>query len=234
MIIKKRKPQIINEPQEEIIEEIEDIEDGFLEEPEEDSPEPLVQERQERRRGDRRRGYRRVDDRNLISRAHEEANTIKENAVKEGFEHGLTSSKSEIERINQTLAEFLNAKEDALIMATDEIVEIAIKVAEKIIKTEVACDETIILNIVSDVLKSLGKDETNIIVKTNPTDTQVVRENLPKIFPFGDTSAKIVVMEEENVEWGSCIVQTNNGIVDAQFSTQIEILRKALETGKAT
>ena len=30
-------------------------------------------QRQERRRGDRRRGYRRIDDRNLISRAQEEA-----------------------------------------------------------------------------------------------------------------------------------------------------------------
>ena len=35
-------------------------------------------QRQERRRGDRRRGFRRIDDRNLISRAREEAQAIKE------------------------------------------------------------------------------------------------------------------------------------------------------------
>lgn len=34
-------------------------------------------QRQERRRGSRRRGYRRIDDRNLVSRAQEEAETIK-------------------------------------------------------------------------------------------------------------------------------------------------------------
>ena len=38
-------------------------------------------QRQERRRGDRRRGYRRIDDRNLISRAQEEADTIKETKI---------------------------------------------------------------------------------------------------------------------------------------------------------
>ena len=41
-------------------------------------------QRQERRRGDRRRGFRRIDDRNLISRAKEEANSIREAAAKEG------------------------------------------------------------------------------------------------------------------------------------------------------
>lgn len=42
-------------------------------------------QRQERRRGDRRRGFRRIDDRNLISRAKEEAKAIKEAAAKEGY-----------------------------------------------------------------------------------------------------------------------------------------------------
>ena len=42
--------------------------------------------RQERRQGSRRRGYRRVDDRNTVSRAQEEANSIREQAVIEG--HG--------------------------------------------------------------------------------------------------------------------------------------------------
>ena len=46
-------------------------------------------QRAERRRGDRRRGYRRIDDRNLISRAQQEAINIKEQASKEGFEKGL-------------------------------------------------------------------------------------------------------------------------------------------------
>ena len=41
-------------------------------------------ERQERRRGSRRRGYRRIDDRNLVSRAQEEAENIKKSAFEEG------------------------------------------------------------------------------------------------------------------------------------------------------
>ena len=42
-------------------------------------------QRQERRRGSRRRGYRRIDDRNLVSRAQEEAEIIKKSAFEEGY-----------------------------------------------------------------------------------------------------------------------------------------------------
>ena len=41
--------------------------------------------REERRRGSRRRGYRRIDDRNLVSRAQEEAEFIKKSAFEEGY-----------------------------------------------------------------------------------------------------------------------------------------------------
>ena len=53
-------------------------------------------QRQERRRGDRRRGYRRIDDRNLISRAQEEADSIRETAAKEGYKAGLEQAEYEI------------------------------------------------------------------------------------------------------------------------------------------
>jgi flagellar assembly protein FliH len=196
-----------------------------------DSEQVIIREREERRRGDRRRGYRRVDDRNLISRAHEEANAIKERASREGFEYGLAQAKEELKKLGYAVAEFLNAKEQCMHASSGDIAFLAIKVAEKIIKTEVSCNETIVLSIVSDILKTIGKDETNIIIKTNPSDTELVKENLPNIFPYGNANAKIVVVNDESVEWGSCIVETNNGMIDARFSTQLKILKKAFEAG---
>lgn len=191
----------------------------------------VIQERQERRRGDRRRGYRRIDDRNIISRAHEEANSIKERAAKEGFEYGLSQSKEELKKFGHSLDDFLNAKEKALEEVSSEIAFIAVKVAEKIIKTEVACDETLVLNIVSETLKEIGKDESSVIIKVYPDNAQIIRENLPKLFPYGKANARITVMESNEVDSGSCIVETNNGMVDARFSTQLQILIKAFEAG---
>jgi len=192
---------------------------------------PLIKERQERRRGDRRRGYRRTEDRNLISRAQEEANAIKESAAKEGFEYGIDLSKEELKKLNRAITELLQTKEKTLEQSAPDIAFLAIKVAEKVIKKQIELDETIVLNIVSEVIKSLGKGETNILIKTNPADAQLIEENIPDLYPYGDSNTKITVIKDEQVDWGSCIVETQSGIIDARFSTQLQILQKALEAG---
>lgn len=192
---------------------------------------PLIKERQERRRGDRRRGYRRIDDRNLISRAQEEANAIKESAAKEGFEYGINLSKEELKKLNAAITEFLQAKEKIMEQSAPDIAFLAIKAAEKVIKKQLEIDDSIVLNVVSEVLKTLGKGETNIIIKTNPADTQLVEENIPNLYPYGDSNTKITIIKDNEVDWGSCIVETKSGMIDARFSTQLQILQKALEVG---
>lgn len=187
--------------------------------------------RQERRRGDRRRGYRRVDDRTLISRAHEEANAIREVASKDGFEYGLEKSQEEIQNLSKVITDLLDAKEKTMLMVTNDIAKIAIKVAEKIIKKEVSLDNEIVLNITSETIKEMGKGHQNIVIKVNPADSSLIRSKLPELYPYGDSKTNIVVLEEQSIEWGSCIVETNTGIVDASFGTQLIILQKAFELG---
>lgn len=191
---------------------------------------PTIRERQERRRGDRRRGYRRTEDRNLISRAQEEANAIKESAIREGFEHGLNLSKEHLQELNAAITDLITAKEKVMMDAIPDISLVAVKAAEKLIKKELELDETVILNIVSDVIKTMSRDETEITIRTNPNDAEIVMENLPEIYPYSENT-KITVVPDESVDWGSCVVQTRNGIVDARFSTQLQVLQKALEAG---
>ena len=76
-------------------------------------------QRQERRRGDRRRGFRRIDDRNLISRAKEEANSIREAAAKEGYQEGLSEAKEDIERVKEAIGEFFSKKHTTIMYSCD-------------------------------------------------------------------------------------------------------------------
>ncbi|NLF83586.1 MAG: hypothetical protein GX568_06350 [Candidatus Gastranaerophilales bacterium] len=191
---------------------------------------PVIRERQERRRGDRRRGYRRIEDRNLISRAQEEANAIKESAIREGFEYGLNLSKEHLQELNAAITDLITAKEKVMMDAVPDISLVAVKAAEKLIKKELELDETVILNVVSDVIKTMSRDEAEITIRTNPNDAEIVKENLPEIYPYNENT-KITIVPDESVDWGSCIVQTRNGIVDARFSTQLQVLQKALEAG---
>lgn len=187
--------------------------------------------RPERRRGDRRRGYRRIDDRNLISRAHEESNAIKEMASRDGFEYGLEVAQDQLKELNIVINDLLTVKEKTMDLLLNDVADMAIKVAEKIIQKEVSTDPQIVLKIASEAIKEMGKGHQTIIIKVNKADLNMVKQHLPEIYPYADSKTNIVVLEDSTVDWGSCIVETNTGLLDASFSTQLSILKKAFEKG---
>jgi flagellar assembly protein FliH len=186
-------------------------------------------QRQERRRGDRRRGYRRIDDRNLISRAQEEAGTIRENAAKEGYKAGLEKAQEDVQQVRVAIEEFLGAKKDVFEYIAPDILEISVEIARKIVKKEIEQDPTIVLQSIVDVLKSMSKDETKVTVKVNPSQAALVKENLPEIISASGVEARVNVSVDDTIEVGSCIVHTNNGVVDASIDTQLEIIAEAFK-----
>lgn len=186
-------------------------------------------QRQERRRGDRRRGFRRIDERNLVSRAQEEAGTIRESAAKEGYKAGIEKAEAEIKEVKEAIMEFLKAKNRVFNMVAPTIFEISVDIAKKIIKKEVEQNPQIIFNTIIDVLKHLSKDESRINIKVNPTQVSIVKGRLPELVTTAGIEAKLTVSPDENIEIGSCIVYTSNGIIDATVKTQLEIIKEALK-----
>ena len=185
-------------------------------------------QRQERRRGDRRRGYRRIDDRNLISRAQEEADQIKEAAAKEGYRAGLEEARTDIANLREAIADFVSAKKEVFEYIAPDILEISVDIARKIIKKELEQSPEAIIGMILEVMDNLSKDETKITIKINPMQADLVREELPKVLSQKGTEARINVLSDDSVETGGCIFQTSNGIIDAGLKTQIEILKEAL------
>ena len=186
-------------------------------------------QRQERRRGDRRRGYRRIDDRNLISRAQEEADTIKETAAKEGYRAGIEQAEVDISALRAKIADFVSAKKEVFEYIAPDILEISVDIARKIIKKEVEQDPQIILDSIVEVMRTISKEESRISVKVNPLQADLVKTELPEYISSMGVDAKITVLADDTIEEGGCILNTNNGIVDASLDTQLDIIREALK-----
>ena len=186
-------------------------------------------QRQERRRGSRRRGYRRIDDRNLVSRAQEEAENIKKSAFEEGYRKGLEQSAADLENFRSELSNFMNAKKDVFEYIAPDILEISVDIAKKIIKKEVESDPQVLINTIIDVLKTVSKSEPKINIRVKPQAVQFIKDTLPNITYQYGIDAKINIVSDPSIEDGGCIFQTNNGIVDASIDTQLEIIKKALE-----
>lgn len=190
----------------------------------------VPERRQDDRRNDRRRGYRRIEDKDLISKAHLEAVAIKEQAEEEGFEEGLAKAEATLEELRSHFAQLMSGREEALQSVAKDIGSLAVEVAARIIKTEVSCDESLVMGMVKDTIQKLGRNPKSVLVKVNPDDATNVRQFL-KNDPIPNLNAEIIIMEDASVDMGSCVVETNSGLIDASFSTQLGILRRLVRTG---
>ena len=161
--------------------------------------------------------------------AQQEAISIKEQASKEGYEKGIEQAQETINDFKNSLEEFFGYKDVVYNEITKDILDISIKVAEKIIKKEVQTDKSVLESIVKDALKSLAKDENKIILKVNPTDVEYTKEIVPQLLSSGQLEAKIFVTGDKDVEEGSAIIETSNGIIDANIGTQLEIIKEAFK-----
>lgn len=186
-------------------------------------------QRQERRRGDRRRGYRRIDDRNLISRAQEEAETIKETAAKEGYRAGIEQAESDILALRAKISDFVSSKQEVFEFIAPDILEISVEIAQKIIKKEITQNPEVIVESIVDVMKSISKEEPKITVRLNPLQVDLVKTELPDYITSMGIEAKINIVGDDSISEGGCIINTNNGIVDASLDTQLEIVKEALK-----
>ena len=186
-------------------------------------------QRQERRKGDRRRGFRRIDDRNLISRAKEEAESIRETSAKEGYQAGLDSAKEDIAAVRSALESFLGAKQAVYDSIAPDILDISLEIAKKIIKTEMTESPELLLETVNDILKGLSKEETKIMLKVNPTQAAVLKQEVPEIVEMAGLEAKVIIIPDENTMAGGCLVTTSNGVIDATLETQLAIISEALK-----
>ncbi|DAA96441.1 TPA: hypothetical protein CPT80_04670 [Candidatus Gastranaerophilales bacterium HUM_9] len=239
MII-KRKQSKLNEVNEEVVENKEPV----VEEPVE-TPEQIAQreelevfdidnidftQRKERRTGNRRRGYRRIDDRNLVSRAQEEAVQIKQNAYQEGYNLGLQQATSEIENFKNVLGAFMGAEDKVFNLIAPNILELSMSIAQKIIKHEAKIDVQIVVDTVMDALKMLSKNEPKIVLRVNPIQVQYLKDTLPEKIKSLGMETKLSVLSDEAITEGGCIIQTNNGMIDATIEAQLGIVQMALRS----
>ncbi len=186
-------------------------------------------QREERRTGNRRRGYRRIDDRNLISRAQEEAIQIKDAAYQEGYNQGLEKAKADLVALKSNIGAFMSAEKKVFDAIAPDIIEISLDIARKIIKHEVQIDPQIVIDTVMDILKNIPKNEPQITIKVNTTQAQYVKDTLPEQLTLLGVESKLNIVADDNITEGSCVVQTNNGVVDASIDAQIDIIQKALK-----
>jgi flagellar assembly protein FliH len=179
------------------------------------------------RRGDPR-PIRRGEDLGLLEQAKTEAYYIKEQAREAGFQEGLRQAEKSLDSIWDLLENLQTAHQQALANSVEQIVPIAIEIAEKIIKTEVACDKTLLIAIAKSLLAKVDRSQKQVLFKVHPADVALLKDEIERHPSWRMNDRDILVEEDASVAQGSCVLETAGGLMDANFHTQLKTVRQLL------
>ena len=172
----------------------------------------------------------------MIEDAKQYCQQLQATSEREGFEQGknlgVEAGKQEagammqqaMTLINRILEERRKVYEDV----EPQVADLALKIAEKIINTEVTLNNEIVLNLIKSNLDKI-KDREEIIVRVSQDDFPYVKEHEDDLRRMLDGAKKFRIEADGVVDKGGCMLETNLGNLDSRIDFQLEIMKRAFE-----
>jgi len=163
----------------------------------------------------------------IVTQAMQEAEAIREEAREAGREEGRAESVTRIEEAMETLNQAVKERKTIIKDAEQEILRLALKVAEQIIRSEVSMHRDVCLNIVAEAIARVS-DREQIIVRVNREDAEFLKRYKDRLAGMVDGVKSFSILEDANVDPGGCVIETNLGFIDAKISTKLKSIEASL------
>jgi len=150
-----------------------------------------------------------------------EAETLKQQSSKEGFQEGL-------DKFNATLMQLDKELKSLREEFNKKILPIALQAAKKILGDELKLHPDRIVDIVTQALKPVIAHH-QIKIYANKADIDILEKNKSKIKNILQEVESFVIEEREDVEPGGCLIETEAGIINAQLENQWRSLEAAFK-----
>jgi len=170
----------------------------------------------------------------LVEDAERRVAKIESESRTQGFEQGVgdgrAAAQAEMDEMLETmrgLVEMARVERHKIIeTAEPEIVRLSLAVAERILNQHVALDSGAVLENVRSALARLVNRET-VTVRVNPADIETMRHHRDKLMSMNDID-NLRVIEDQRVDRGGVVIETDAGTIDAKISTQLREARRLL------
>jgi flagellar assembly protein FliH len=172
---------------------------------------------------------------NDAASAEERLVAMAADAERRGFEDGLARGMAEARARAEDALQAVAAAEQAVTALRDAYladaesaaVDLAFRIAEKVIGAAVAADPSVVLEVVSGALLRTT-DRDHLVLEVNPRDFELVRDAASELAARLGGIRRMEVVSERRVEAGGCVVRTVEGEIDARITSQLERVRQIL------
>jgi flagellar biosynthesis/type III secretory pathway protein FliH len=170
----------------------------------------------------------------LIEDAQRRVSEIEQQAKSDGFSQGArdgrAAAQAEMDEMLETmrgLVEMARVERHKIIeTAEPEIVRLSVAIAERILNQHVALDANSVLEMTRAAITRLVNRET-VTVRVNPADVETMRQHRDKLMSMNDID-NLRIIEDQRVDRGGVVIETDAGTIDAKVSTQLREARRLL------
>ena len=151
-----------------------------------------------------------------------------------GRKAGIEELRAQVEPVKALLGQLLAAldeeRKSLRKRALKDMVDLALGVAETVIKSAIAHDPSVVERNLTRALElTLSKSRLEVLI--HPSEVERIEKLLPDLKDrFGELE-DFMIVADERVTAGGCIVRSAEGSVDADIETQLAGLRRALVHG---
>lgn len=155
----------------------------------------------------------------ILSSVQEELERARAKGYAEGKEEGMACLTEEILKAKKMRESFFETAEP-------EVIQLVMSIAEKVIAKLAEEHKEVVRAIVRQALeRSLGD---RITVRIHPEDLKRLKDEDLQFKDMLDRTKQLHFKEDESIQKGGCVVETEIGTIDAQLETQLKAIRKAL------
>ena len=164
----------------------------------------------------------------------------RDEGYREGYAQGIGKAMEDAQRDKEAVAArmekevqaFLEkadmAREEVLLQARDELLDLCIAVAEKVVRVSLKSSSEVIVRMIQTATERLKRQEW-VHIYISGCDTKGVAQISPALTTaLGALSQHVKIIPMGDDEGGTCIVETPEEIIDASVSTQMSNIRDVL------
>ncbi len=108
------------------------------------------------------------------------------------------------------------------------VVALGRRLAEKIIGKAISLDETLLTELVIQAVDDARVAQGIVLLRVHPEDLAALERQRPSLVSRMNSQVVLRIEADARIGRHGCVVQTPTGRVDAQLSTQLDALEKAL------
>lgn len=108
-----------------------------------------------------------------------------------------------------------------------EIVDMAVRVAEKIICAQAAVDREMIVRTVREAI-ARATEKDRLLVRVHPDDLVVLENYVGSLRDEFRSLGQVEIEEDRRISRGGCVVESRSGYIDATLESQLHQVRREL------